>query len=62
MTIAIGVWVIPAILNLLLIVWMVIAAGSSGGWFAGLFEFIFAIIGTLFIWLIYFATMYFIST
>lgn len=62
MTITLGLWTIPTALNLILIVWMVLAAGSSHGWFAGLFEFIFAVIGTLFIWLIYFATMYFIST
>jgi choline-glycine betaine transporter len=59
MTITIGVWLIPTILNVLLIVWMIIAAGSSSGWFAGLFEFIFTIIGSLFIWLVYFAVLYF---
>jgi hypothetical protein len=60
MIITIGVWVIPVVVN---VVWILLMVRSvmecSSGWFTGLAEMIFGTIGTLIIWLVFFAVMYF---
>ena len=52
------IW-IAVILNALLVITMYISMVNDSGWFAGLFQVIVGIIGTLFIWLSYFTIMYF---
>jgi hypothetical protein len=52
------IW-IAVILNALLVITMFISIVNDSGWFAGLFQVIIGIIGTLLIWLIYFATIFF---
>ena len=62
MTIEIGTWAIPAAVNVVWLTLMVISfLTEDNGWFSGVVEFVFGLFGTMFIWLVYFAVMYFIT-
>lgn len=61
MTITISFWAIPIILNILLLIWAFWSLVNDSTWWAGLFQVVTAVVGTLFIWLVYFATMYFVK-
>jgi hypothetical protein len=63
MNLKIGFWIIPCIVTALFwIKWHIRenrrSYGSTGNLCDSLYEFILAIVGTLSVWLIYFATMY----
>lgn len=53
MTITISLWMIPTILNIILIIWALWSAANDDGWFAGLSQLITGFVGTLIIWLAY---------
>jgi len=59
MTIELGVWVFPTVINISLLILCIISAINDSGWFAGVFQILLGIIGTLFIWLTFFSVMYF---
>jgi hypothetical protein len=59
MTITIGVWAIPVVVNIVWILLMLKSAMDDHSWFGGFVESILSVIGTLFIWLVFFAVMYF---
>ena len=55
LTITIGLWIIPFLITVISFAWAI--ANNDGGFLGGLFETLFALIISLFVWLVWAVSM-----